>query len=398
VIRSTIVRYYVFIFLVQFMLWLPIWVVFFQGRGLSLTQIGVLDAVGWVFMALSEIPTGALADRYGRKISFVFGAVCLTASMFAILAEVLSPVFLAGWMLWGVAHTFFAGADAAYLYDALKLRERASDYPRLAGRSLAVVQGSQGVASLLGGWVATYDMALCFVIPGVIGLAAAIVAATLEEPIRSDMGSGHRSYRAGIVEALAIASTRPVVRWLVLIGASTFVFPFLLVFMLLQPYATGIGFPVWALGIIVLFRGVGAVAGSLLGARSMVLFGATRVLIGSQVAIVLGMGLLAALPIPPIVVMFTFIAFASGLARPVLSTLLNMEIPSEQRATILSLQALLWTVLLALVEPALFALAESIGMPLTIGAAGIALALTAAVLIGLWHRAVAERPQALGLV
>jgi len=116
------------------------------------------------------------------------------------------------------------------------------------------------------------------------------------------------------------------------------------------------------------------------------------------VAIVLGMGLLAALPIPPIVVMFTFIAFASGLARPVLSTLLNMEIPSEQRATILSLQALLWTVLLALVEPALFALAESIGMPLTIGAAGIALALTAAVLIGLWHRAVAERPQALGLV
>jgi hypothetical protein len=105
--------------------------------------------------------------------------------------------------------------------------------------------------------------------------------------------------------------------------------------------------------------------------------------------------LLALVPIPPVVAMFAFISFASGIVRPVLSTLLNAEIPSEQRATILSLQALLWTVFLAIVEPALFALAESIGMPLTIGAAAIALAVVAAVLIGLWRRA--GRTQPVGL-
>ena len=388
-VSGTIGRFYLFVALVQFLLWLPIWVIFFQGRGLSLTQIGVLDAVGWIFMALSEIPTGALADRYGRKVSFIFGALLVAASMFAILTDVFSPIFLIGWMLWGVAHTFFGGADSAFLYDTLKARGRAADYPRFAGWHLAVMQISQGLGSLLGGWVATFDMTLCFVIPGLLGLVAAIVAATLPEPIQSDLASRKVSYWAGIAEATRIASGQPVVRYLVLIGAATLVLPFLLVFMLLQPYATGIGIPVWALGIIVLFRGAGAVTGSLLGSRSLALFGSRRVLVGTQGAIVLGMGILAAVPIPPIVLVFTFISFASGLVRPVLSTLLNAEIPSEQRATILSLQALLWTVFLAGVEPALFALAERISLPTTIGVAAAALAVVAAVLLTLWHRAAA---------
>jgi MFS family permease len=396
-LAGSVARFYLFVALVQFLLWLPIWVIFFQGRGLSLTQIGVLDAVGWIFMALSEVPTGALADRYGRKISLVGGALLITVSMFAILTDIFSPVFLVGWMLWGVAHTFFSGADAAFLYDTLKERGLASDYPRFAGWHLAVVQGSQGLGSLLGGWVATRDMTLCFVIPGVLGLAAAAVAASLREPGRSDWLSTNPGYWTAICEAVATTSTRPVVRYLVLIGASTLVLPFLLVFMLLQPYVTGLGLPVWSLGVIVLLRGAGAVVGSLLAARTARAFGASRVLNGTQVITVLCMILLAAAPLPPIVGLFAVISFASGMARPVLSTLLNAEIPSEQRATILSLQALLWTLFLAGVEPLLFALAEGIGMPLTIGAAGIVLAILAAVLIGLWRQAVVQRSQAFGL-
>src|SRR6266545_989982 len=116
---SSIARFYLFVGLTGFFLWLPVWVVYFQQRGMTLTQLGVLDAIGWVLMAAAEVPTGGLADRYGRKWSLAGGAVLLGFSMLAITTELFSPVFLVGWMLWGIAHTFFSGADAAFLYDTL---------------------------------------------------------------------------------------------------------------------------------------------------------------------------------------------------------------------------------------------------------------------------------------
>jgi predicted MFS family arabinose efflux permease len=181
------------------------------------------------------------------------------------------------------------------------------------------------------------------------------------------------------------------VRYLVLIGASTLVFPFLLTFMLLQPYAAGLGIPVWALGPIVLLRGLGAVAGSLLADRVSARFGPNRVLAGTQAATVLCMAVLSVATTPPIMALFVVTSFASGLLRPVLSAMLNAEIPSEQRATILSLQALLWTLFLAAVEPVLFAVGDQVGLPLAIGGSAVVLAVVAATLLGLLRRAVNSR-------
>ena len=95
-----------------------------------------------------------------------------------------------------------------------------------------------------------------------------------------------------MTQGTLIAVSRPVVRYLVLIGASTLVFPFLLVFMLLQPYATELGVPVWALGVLVMLRGAAAVGGSVLASRAAALSGAARVLVGTQIAVVICMAAL----------------------------------------------------------------------------------------------------------
>ena len=396
-LTGNLVRFYLFVGLTGFFLWLPVWVLYFQQRGMTLTQLGVLDAIGWVLMAAAEVPTGGLADRYGRKWSLAGGAVLLGFSMLAITTELFSPVFLVGWMLWGIAHTFFSGADAAYLYDTLKAEGRAGDYARFAGWSFAVLQGSQGLASLVGGWIGAFDMTLCFLIPAGLCFIAAVLATTLHEE-RSNLAEPRRSYWAEMTQGTLIAVSRPVVRYLVLIGASTLVFPFLLVFMLLQPYATELGVPVWALGVLVMLRGAAAVGGSMLASRAAALSGAARVLVGTQIAVVICMAALAFAPSQPILLLFVAMSFANGLLRPVLSALLNDEIPSEQRATIVSLQALLWTVFLAGVEPALFALVERTSLAFGIGVSAAALAVVAAGLLQLWRRAMLSRRVALGSI
>jgi nitrate/nitrite transporter NarK len=71
--------------LLSLILWVPIWVVFLQGRGVSLTQIGVLEGIAWLITALLEVPTGAIADRWGRKASIAIGGLLYALAMFLIL-------------------------------------------------------------------------------------------------------------------------------------------------------------------------------------------------------------------------------------------------------------------------------------------------------------------------
>ena len=66
--EANIRKSYLYRFLMEFQLWWPIWVIYLQReRGLSLTQITLLDLPFFFLMVLAEVPTGAIADRFGRR-------------------------------------------------------------------------------------------------------------------------------------------------------------------------------------------------------------------------------------------------------------------------------------------------------------------------------------------
>lgn len=390
--RGNVPRFFAFWTLLNFYLWMAIWVVFLQQRGMNLTQIGTLDAVGWIIMAAAEVPTGAIADTYGRKTSMALGALLFATSMFAVTADVLSPVFLVGYLLWGASHTLISGADMAFLYDSLKAEGREQEHPKVAGRYMAVMQGSQAVAGLIGAWLATYDMRLCFITTGTLALIAGGIAMTFREPPRGESGNSEKRtrYRQTIRQALRIALERPAVRYQILFGALTSVFPFLLTFMLLQPYATDVGIPVSGLGGVVLVTRGAAIIGSMQAHRVAGWIGSRSLLALSPAIMVISHGLLWAVPSRPAIALFVVVSLVGALMRPVLSNLLNQEIPSSQRATVLSLQSLLFTAFLAVFEPAILAVAARVGIPFATGLSGVILAGIALPLLFLWYRSSLE--------
>jgi len=125
--RGNIWRLFAVQALLMFILWVPIWVVFLQRKGLGLTQIGLLEGFAWVLTAALEVPSGAIADRFGRKASIAMGAFLYSVAMFLILAESMSPAFLLGYALWNSSTAFVSGADSALLYDSLKAGGRTSE-------------------------------------------------------------------------------------------------------------------------------------------------------------------------------------------------------------------------------------------------------------------------------
>jgi len=142
--RGNIWRFFVVQGLIHFLLWIPIWVVFLQDKGVSLTQIGVLESVAWVLSAGLEVPSGAIADRWGRKASMAIGTFLYSMAMLLILADALSPMFLLGYALWNTSFAFISGADTAFLYDSLKADGRASlrNSPAATSRSRRRHRGS----------------------------------------------------------------------------------------------------------------------------------------------------------------------------------------------------------------------------------------------------------------
>src|SRR5437667_11169642 len=92
--RGNIWRLFTVQALLMFILWVPIWVVFLQRKGLSLTQVGLLEGVAWTITAFLEVPTGAIADRWGRKASIAVGESHCGLASIVVLATVLSAAFL----------------------------------------------------------------------------------------------------------------------------------------------------------------------------------------------------------------------------------------------------------------------------------------------------------------
>jgi MFS family permease len=387
--RGNIWRLFAVQALLAFILWVPIWVVFLQRKGLSLTQVGLLEGVAWTITAFLEVPTGAIADRWGRKASIAAGASLYAVAMFLILTEALSPTFLLGYALWNSSTAFVSGADSALLYDSLKADGRAAEAAKQSGRYAAINQASQGIASLLGAAIATIDISLCFAICGFLGLAAAGLVLTIHEPPRTTEDDRYLGYWRNLKTAVRIAARRPVVRALVLLNATILTVPLVVYYVLLQPYSVGVGLPLAALGIVVIAVQLSTVVASWLAHRMTDHFELTSVVAVALAVLIAATAILAALPSIPSLALMLAVALVPALLTPLLSARLNDLIPSGQRATILSLGALLFELGLAVAMPLLLAFADRFGAPAAIGLAGVIFTLTAVPLMFVWR--VSER-------
>ncbi|HEX9268368.1 MAG TPA: MFS transporter, partial [Candidatus Limnocylindria bacterium] len=385
--RGNVWRFFVFNGLLYFLLWVPIWVVFLQRKGVSLSQIGLLEAGAWLIAAAVEVPTGAIADRWGRKAAIAMGAGLYSIAMFLVLTEVLSPFFLVGYALWNSSFAFVGGADSAFLYDSLRADGRTSEAAQQSGRYLAVQQASQGAGAVLGAWIATIDITLCFTIAGACGLAATAIALTFKEPPRLEEGETQLGYWRNLRVAIGIASVRPVVRWLLLLGAVLPLVPLVIYYVLLQPYALGVGLPIAWLGVVVLAVQVATVSASWLAHRTEGRVPLpTLVAIGIVLLLVAG-AVLGAFPSIPVLAFVLLFALVPATLQPLLATRLNVLIPSTQRATVLSLSGLVTELGLAVTMPTMLALADVLGAPSATGAGAALFGLAVIPLFLLWRSA-----------
>ena len=98
--------------------------IFLINSGLSLTQAGILLAVMPLSSFILEIPTGAIADLYGRKFSVLMGYSLegLGALLIFFFRSYTSLLLI--FILWGCASTLSSGSKEAWIVDLIKSKNK----------------------------------------------------------------------------------------------------------------------------------------------------------------------------------------------------------------------------------------------------------------------------------
>jgi MFS family permease len=321
-------------------LFAPVIMVFFGGRNLTVTQITLLNSVYCVTAMLFEVPTGVLADRWGRKRAMVLGSLMMAAGCTLDYLGHSFLLFAVGEGLLALGMTLTSGADSAFLFDLLRDAGRAHEYRSREGAASAAKLVGAAVALAAGGWLARHDVAATYLVTAFVCLAASAVAALLgDEPFQLPRTEARSIASQMRRSAERVFTHRPL---LFAIALSTLVFTLVrMAIYLHQPYLTAANFDLSSVGLIMAGLSLAAAWGALQIDRLRRAVGEGALVWGLPAALALSYLLLGRFFAPWGIAMLGLQCVASGIYSPLSKELLNREIvDSSQRATILSVESM----------------------------------------------------------
>jgi len=157
------------------------------------TRIFILEAAFMFWVFVLEIPTGVVADKFGRKASIILGglfsAICI--SIFGIINNYW--VFFVAEFIGAIGFTLLSGADKALIYDSLIQTKKTGEAKVILSRyesagTLGILIGFPIGSLIAGSDLLPYPetLPLTFIISGLFLLLTFLVALTLNEPERKE--------------------------------------------------------------------------------------------------------------------------------------------------------------------------------------------------------------------
>ena len=132
-------------------------ILFLMEKGLPFTQIGILYAVREIVINISEIPSGIIADTFGRKRALVGSFFLYIASFLVFYISSGFWVFLLAFVFYGIADAFRSGTHKGMIMEYLKLHGWEEQKINYYGHTRAWSQMGSAISSLLAGVIVFYS-------------------------------------------------------------------------------------------------------------------------------------------------------------------------------------------------------------------------------------------------
>ena len=363
-LRHNILKMYLLKAVLWFMVAMPIIVLFFQEHGLTLTEVMILQSIYSFSVALFEIPSGFIADVFGRKRTIILSTIFTFIGflVFSFFGGFYS--FAIAQVLVGIGGSLMSGSDSAIIYDTLLETNSKNTYTKIEGRSYAIGNFSEAFAGILGGFLAVGSIYMPIYVQTSILFFSIPIAFTLIEPTMHKENKLDRSFKA-VLEVVKFAMVdNQKLKWLIIYSSAMGVATLSMAWFA-QPFFKSINIPLAYFG--VLWAGLNFSAGiTSFNAHQLdkkdkkykILFYIALAMSISFIFLGYNTSFFG-------LIFILFIYVLRGIVTPILRNAINENTTSNKRATVLSIRSLIIRISFAISAPILGYIADNYSLAIS---------------------------------
>lgn len=330
------------------------WVAILASRGYSLVEIGTAETIFHITSLIFEIPSGILADVFGRKkMMIVSNIMQMIGNILMILSSNLFMVCLSI-AFYALSYNFSSGSGDALAYDSLKLAKMEDKFEKYESNQLIIYRLCSGISTLCAGFALFLGHKIAYGTDLIVGTVQFLILFSLREVYAEN---SQKNKESKIIRKLIVCFKesftflREAKKAIGFMLCNSFVGAIdILLLFFLQAKLPEKGISEWGLGFALLFMEMGGVVGSKLILK-LPKFSYKRTFIMSTSLVLVGL-LAEHSPLYWIMALGGFIAAAGDDALQVRTNVLLQDMfPSEQRATLISVESFSFSIVMIILSP-----------------------------------------------
>lgn len=306
---------------------------------------------------MTEIASGALADLLGRRRVLLASRLCGIVSSFIMLLSGSMWLLGIGFVFTAWSYNLVSGSEEALLYDSFLGLEKEEQYFKTNGRLGFVAEVSQGIALLAGGYLAEISYVLCYAVIIGTDAAAFFICLFMEEP---DIHQTKASVKNHFIMSYRLVKGNRALQFVLFHYSVLFAFH-TSVFLFSQEYYYSRGLTESVIGIILVAVCGCNSCGALLSEKISAKLGKYTGFINGCIS-AMGLMFMWSRSLPVSIIGFGISSMANATLYPLQSNELNHLIPSEQRATIISVSSMCFSMIMIVLFPLMGYLADQTDM------------------------------------
>ena len=333
------------------------WVAILAARGYSLVEIGLAETVFHITSLIFEIPSGVLADVFGRKNMLIVSTIMRMIGNIIMIASRNMFMVCASIAFQAMSYNFSSGSGDALAYDSLKTVGHENYYEVYASNQLLIYRLCSGLSTLCAGFALLIGHKAAYSTDLLLGIIQIWVLTSLYEVGVCHIGNNKEGMIGSIrsefitcfATSLSFLNNAKKAIFLMFCNSLIGTVDILLLFFL-QAKLPEAGMPHWALGFALFFMEMGGILGAKMILRCKKL--RYRNVFTIAVLLVFGGVLLEHSGMYIIMTLGGFIAALSDDALQVrTNTILQNLFPSEQRATLISFESFTFSTIMIVLSP-----------------------------------------------